>query len=153
MTHYYLSIHHSRLFKLLIAKVQELDCKLKHAHIMLDFELAVYNVLSLLFPECHIKGCLSHHSQALWRKLQQLGLCTYYKNDGNVRDWFRMLLRLPFVPVEHVHQAFTVIITCHTPSKLPSELVHAFYSYYESTWLNGSICVLLSVNDYYLLVC
>ena len=31
-----------------------------------------------------------------------------------------------------------LIITCHTPSKIPSELVHALYSYYESTWLNGS---------------
>ena len=37
-------------------------------------------------------------------------ICTYCKNDDNVRDWFRMFLGLPFVPVAHVHQAFTVII-------------------------------------------
>ena len=39
----------------------------------------------------------------------------------------------------YIKHAFTVIITCHTPSKIPS--VHAFHSYYESTWLNGSFRV------------
>ena len=52
---------------------------------MIDFELAVHNVIRTLFPDCIIKGCIFHFSQALWRKLQEVGLPKSHRNNGEVK--------------------------------------------------------------------
>ena len=35
------------------------------------------------------------------------------KSNEGVKDWFRMCLGLPFLPVEHIRRAFTLIVSHH----------------------------------------
>ena len=42
--------------------------------IIVDFEVAVHNVVRSVFPNSTLQSCLFHHGQALYRNLQELGL-------------------------------------------------------------------------------
>ena len=77
---------------------------------MIDFELAVHNVIRTIFPDCIIKGCLFHFSQALWRKLQEVELSKSHRNNGEIKERFRLFWGLPFVPVPHIFKAFQLIV-------------------------------------------
>ncbi|CAF4342082.1 unnamed protein product [Rotaria sp. Silwood2] len=62
--------------------------------ITIDFELAVYNVFTKNYPTVIVRGCLFHYGQSLFRKFVDLGLKTAYKNDENLREWFRSFAAL-----------------------------------------------------------
>ena len=105
---------------------------------MIDFELAVHNIIRTLFPDCIIKDCLFHFSQALWRKLQEVGLSKSHRNNGEVKEWFRLFSGLPFVPVPHIFKAFQLIVCNYQPNSVPQEAVFKFNSYFERTWIMGN---------------
>ena len=52
------------------------------------------------------KGCYFHYAQTLWRRIQGIGLSVSYRENADHRNWFCMLLAMPFVPVPHVKDAF-----------------------------------------------
>lgn len=48
---------------------------------MTDFELAAINSFRAAFPQSTARGCFFHHNQALWRRVQALGLQQRYQDD------------------------------------------------------------------------
>ena len=46
-----------------------------------DFELALQQSVAICFPQAERKGCLFHFAQAIWSKVQGLGLQVLYKED------------------------------------------------------------------------
>ena len=46
--------------------------------VTMDFERAVWRAFQHVFPDVHLMGCLFHWNQALWRKVQELGLQSAY---------------------------------------------------------------------------
>ena len=73
---------------------------------MVDFEIAVLNAIDTSFPGTNKKGCLFHFSQAIFRKIQSLGLQNRYKDDENFAHKVRMLAALAFVPLPDVIDVF-----------------------------------------------
>ena len=51
----------------------------------LDFEASAIMAIKETFPEAVMKGCNFHHNQALYRKVQRLGLTKAYEDDLLVR--------------------------------------------------------------------
>ena len=51
------------------------------------------------FPGVIVKGCYFHYAQCLWRRIQGIGLSVSYRENADHRNWFRMLLAMPFVPM------------------------------------------------------
>ena len=43
-------------------------------HVVLDFEAAVWTAFQLVFPDAGLRGCFFHYTQAVWRKVQNLGI-------------------------------------------------------------------------------
>ena len=64
---------YTRMFTLIIQRALSYGYYFYPGTCMIDFELVRHNVIRTLFPDCIIKGCLFHFSQALWRKLQEVG--------------------------------------------------------------------------------
>lgn len=66
--------------------------------ITVDFEKALWSVLRQVLPGVKIKGCVFHWTQALWRKIQELGLQQPYCNDQGTYIYLRKFMALPFLP-------------------------------------------------------
>ena len=74
-----------------------------------DFEAAVWGVFSEVLPSDKMKGCAFHWNQAVWRKVQELGLQTAYSTDKPTHDYIRQLMALPFLPHESILATFTTL--------------------------------------------
>lgn len=70
-----------------------------------DFELTLQQALSICFPQAERKGCLFHFAQAIWRKVQNLGLQTLYKEDQSFKTFINKMIALAFVPPTFVRLA------------------------------------------------
>ena len=131
------TVTYHRLFSLLKAKADGLGLNFNPKAIMVDFELAVHNVIRLVLPTTLIRGCFFHYGQALFRKLQHLKLSYRLKSNEEIRKWFRMFLGLAFVLVPHLQEAFNVIKSMDLPEQYRMKC-SKFHEYFLDTWLCGS---------------
>ena len=70
--------------------------------IMSDFEKATINVLTTVFPQSDHNGCFFHFSQALYRKIVDLGFKTQYHNESSFNLKVRCFSALAFLPCDDV---------------------------------------------------
>ena len=73
--------------------------------ITLDFEAAMWQAAEV-FPIVAQLGCFFHWSQAIWWKVQELGLQRAYISDEKTHAYIRQLLSLPYLPCEHIAPIF-----------------------------------------------
>lgn len=101
-----------------------------------DFERAVWKaVLSpSVLPDVTVRGCCYHWSQAVWRKVQEIGLQAAYNRHEGVYKLIRKLLVLPFLPEEHIVPTFEKLEQKCTNDEQLSRLS----AYIRSTWINDS---------------
>jgi antitoxin component of RelBE/YafQ-DinJ toxin-antitoxin module len=55
-------------------------------------------------------GCFFHFRKALWRKLQELGLTSFYNSNPAFQMWVNMVAALSYVPVEQVAEYYNSVI-------------------------------------------
>ena len=81
------------------------------SHIVcIDFESEMIAAVQEVLDNARIRGCLFHFSQALWRKMQDLGLTVRYKED---QTFNRLVLRaaaLLLVPPNQVHHLWMMAL-------------------------------------------
>ena len=76
---------------------------------VIDFEPAMWKAAPRVFPGIDIKGCCFHWCQCVWRKIQELGLVTSYKNDPGTFKLCRQLMALPYLPDKHITPVFEAL--------------------------------------------
>ena len=91
-----------------------------------------------------MKGCSFHHCQATYRKINDLGLGTRYKNDNGTQIVCRKLMSLIFLPTVCVVKEFNDLVDMH--SNDPDLLV--LFNYYKTTWLSNSVWSIQDINVY-----
>ena len=89
-----------------------------------DFESTVRGAFRKVLPKVQLLGCAFHWNQALWRKVQELGLQTAYTSDQATNKYIRQLMALPFSPHE---------ITEATYESLKAEAT------LEKTWIRSRV--------------
>jgi hypothetical protein len=75
-----------------------------------DFEAAMIKVLKSRFPGVELIGCFFHFRKALWRKLQDLGLTSFYNSNPQFQMWINMVAALSYVPVDQVAEYYDSVI-------------------------------------------
>ena len=98
----------------------------------IDFEKACINSILKYFPYCLICLCYFHFTQKLWKNVQLKGLATHYCEDSSIRQNFKYLKALAFVPVRFVITAF-VLISGNAP-----KIFQPMLSYFEE-WYIGLV--------------
>ena len=83
-------------------------------------------------PSVHLLGCASHWNQALWRKVQELGLQTAYMRDRATN--IRRLMALPFLPHETIAATFDSL-----KPEAKMEPLQQFVSYIEENWIRSTV--------------
>lgn len=102
---------------------------------VVDFEAGLWKGIRSIFNDPMIKGCAYHFTQALWRKVQELGLQTLYCRRDNVYKIVKKVLALPFLPHEDIEEAF-----CELSGKVGViGPVREFMDYVRETWLTHRI--------------
>jgi hypothetical protein len=100
---------------------------------VLDFEKGLINAAMRNFPDATMRLCLFHLRQSAFRKVQDLGLQVAYRdpNDESVRDAFRTMVGVAFVPTDDVAEAFM-----EARENIPARMT-AFVDYFEETYIMG----------------
>ena len=63
-----------------------------------DFEAATWLSLRVVLPNVELKGCLFHFTQAVFRKIQALGLQRAYNVDAGTLALCKNFMALPLLP-------------------------------------------------------
>ena len=116
---------------------QSTTLQFRPAKIMTDYEQGAISAFTEEFPNAQVKGCHFHFTQAIWRRIQELGLVTLYKENPEVRAWLGKFKSLAFVPLNLVENAFNYLISIQ-PHSPHVDKFNLFYNYIRTTWLDGS---------------
>ena len=57
---------------------------------MVDYEAAIWQALKSVFPDASLKGCVFHFIQAIWKKVQEVGLQTAYNEKKETNSFIRL---------------------------------------------------------------
>lgn len=93
--------------------------------------MAMINAIHHELPMTQVKGCNFHFSQAIWRKVQDLGLVELYKSDHETRRHVRMCAALSRIPVPAVEDGW-----CYIMESAPNS-VEDFNDYFVEQWLEN----------------
>uniref|UniRef100_A0A2S2PLB3 RING-type domain-containing protein n=1 Tax=Schizaphis graminum TaxID=13262 RepID=A0A2S2PLB3_SCHGA len=136
----------------LFKRLLEIEPQWKPKTIIVDFERAVQMSIKTIFRNTNIRGCWFHSSQALWRKVGELGMIEMCNTNRNVYDIVHMLMALPLLPRDKLMEGFVSVTDFYVQNvqhHLSLENCNAFnryFQYYKSTWLQGPNADILSVN-------
>ena len=100
--------------------------------VVMDFESALWKVFPKVYPGVELQGCSFHWTQAVWRKIQLLGLQPLYLSNHSTHDFCRRLMALPFLPCEHVEPAFRIL-----EGQVSNYIEHQLTIYIDNTWIAG----------------
>ncbi|KAK3083417.1 hypothetical protein FSP39_022105 [Pinctada imbricata] len=112
-----------------------------------DFEKALWQALRDVHPGIPIKGCVFHFNQAIWRRTQELGLSTAYRDNSATRTYIRQLMALPFLPPRHIPPAFDNLSTRASSTSLQS-----LVDYMRRQWISNPVFPVDSWSVYQLTV-
>lgn len=107
--------------------------------LIVDFELAVVLAFESVFVNSKGCGCLFHLGQSVWRKVQNLGKATLYKNSRSFCKAINMVLCLSFVPVAEVITHISTIENFVEKENLLEDF-NEFLNYFKSTYLGSEKC-------------
>lgn len=99
---------------------------------VMDFEIALWQAVRATLPASCIQGCAFHWNQAIWRKVQSLGLAVPYVSHRPTQDFIKQVMALPFLPEDHITTTFG-----HLEERAPDGPCSQFMSYVRETWLSG----------------
>jgi len=87
--------------------------ELQPESVLTDFESGLLPAIQEEFPMAQRHGCYFHFNQCLFRKIQNLGLQPIYTSDTSSRATLRLLMALPFAPLNFVQQVRFDLIKAH----------------------------------------
>ncbi|KAI8506947.1 hypothetical protein Bbelb_153860 [Branchiostoma belcheri] len=100
---------------------------------VMDFEAPAWQAFASVFPGARLKGCAFHWCQAVWRKVQEYGLQTAYREDQRVHSWVRRVMGLPFLPAAAIPPALEEL------RRKSAGALTTLADYVQRTWVNGRI--------------
>ena len=81
----------------------------KERLVTMDFERASINAVEAAFPQVAVGGCFFHLGQAVYRRVQSLGLAEKYGSDDEFKLRVKKLSALAFLPLEYVVEGFELV--------------------------------------------
>ena len=82
-----------------------------------DFESAIYNTVTTVWPGLEVKSCRLYLGHSCWRKMQSLGLSKQYgKKDSEVSQFLKKIFWLLLLPPEEVCDCFTLEFLSNLPN-------------------------------------
>ena len=90
-----------------------------------------------LLPHSQLIGCQFHFSQALYRKIVEVGLGQTYREREDKYLYLRKVMALPFLPADHIEDAFENLM--EQAEELGNDQVLSFMTYVKRTWIDSQV--------------
>ncbi|CAG2208063.1 unnamed protein product [Mytilus edulis] len=111
--------------------------------IISDFEVAMTSAAETEFQHASICGCLFHLCQAIWRKVQKLGLTRPYDRNPNLRKCIRKVMAIAYLPLLLVRVNFDQLcrenLTRRLCRRYPA--LQDLLNYFRRNYMNGQYAV------------
>ncbi|XP_050063222.1 uncharacterized protein LOC126552545 [Aphis gossypii] len=90
--------------------------------------------LTTIFPGIKLRGCHFHFTQCLWRKIQDVGLASVYKQNEDIRMHVRKCGSMAYLPLDKIDDAWLII-----QSTAPDDVkLTEFNDYFVENWLDSA---------------
>lgn len=123
------------LYKVAFSKLKEL-VNLSPFRVITDFEIALMNSITFVF-DVPSTGCFFHFSQMIWRKIQNLGLTSLYKNNRLFKTLIKKFILLAFCSEDSVLEEFTILSTSYSLNF--NDFQHlSFLNYFAQNFISGN---------------
>lgn len=117
------------MFSSIQTEAEKRGLRIHMAQFRVDFEDSCIKAVRVVFPNTVVECCFFHFAQAHFRKIGDLGLRPTYIENEDFAISMRMFTALAFVPIEHLHAAFSELCESIT------ETAHGFIPYMEDTYV------------------
>ena len=121
-------------YKAVLTVLRERMPTVRVSSITSDFEKGVWQAFASVFPNIQHRGCTFHWTQAVFRKIQSLGLATEYRDNRSVHSLCRKLMALPLVPSSEIPAQFT-----RMRQQASNEPLKQLFDYVEATWILSTV--------------
>ena len=101
---------YSNLISCIQDEAEMLNITLTPALIIVDFEQAAIKSFKTAFPSAKIKGCFFHLTNAIYKKVVELGLKVAYSENEDFRIFVTLLMCLPLLPIDEIDESFAELI-------------------------------------------
>jgi len=92
-------------------------CECFPAVVFADFETAIHNAVTTVWPDLEVKACHFHLGQSWWRKIHSLGLSRQYgKKDSEVNQFLKKIFGLSLLPSAEVCDFFALEFLSSLPN-------------------------------------
>jgi hypothetical protein len=103
--------------------------------VIIDFEKAEENAFRKCIPGALIHGCFFHFTQAIWRKIQNLGMHLRYGTDANYNQMLKKFTALAFCSKTDVAARYAIIAAQLIGEFGNIEQHQDFLEYFENIWI------------------
>ncbi|XP_065660736.1 uncharacterized protein LOC136084541 isoform X2 [Hydra vulgaris] len=138
------TITYVRLFNLIKEIIMENDMESEVSCFLIDFESAFVSALSITFPRVTVRGCFFHFGQAVWRKVQNLGLTSFYDNQ-DVKKLVHRLAALPLADPNIYEELWEEIN--HSAPNITG--IADLLLYFYNTWLSPNALFPYSIWNHF----
>ncbi|KAE9539653.1 hypothetical protein AGLY_004905 [Aphis glycines] len=122
------------VFRTISKKCKDLGLNFSPANITVDFERVIINAVSEMWTQTNISGCQFHLTQSWYRKIQEIGLSSVYKDESSeIGKWLRNIFGLLFLNPEDVSDCFTDDFMSECPI---DERLQKFSDYFVETYIS-----------------
>lgn len=101
--------------------------------VVMDFEKALWAAVKSVM-DVIVMGCVFHWTQAIWRKVQDLGLTHVYTADEGTFSYIRRLMALPFIPFQEIPAVFQTLAV-----EAATEPLQELVGYISTNWITSTI--------------
>jgi len=109
--------------------------------VITDFEIGAIGAYKEIWMLLEMLGCFFHFGQAIFRRLCDVGLKQEYSENQELRNWFRCMQALAYIPLERIEDVYLHLIDESTIlfKEKVYEKVSEWIEYFFNTWFSDGV--------------
>ena len=107
--------------------------------VVTDYELALQTAVQTELPAATLSGCYFHFTQAIWRRIQEIGLSVPYRHNKRLREVLQKVMALGYLPQQVMRMNFNNLTEERRTRRLINQYpaLLDFFNYIRNTYVGA----------------